>query len=97
MRYALTFLMMATVALGQGVWPKTATVVDGGHRYDFDTLGKRSVTPSADYGNMVLWQTFSYSDNSDADFLRLEHGRQRRLTDHGSKPAYLVERRRWGV
>ena len=71
MRYALTFLMMATVALGQGVWPKTATVVDGGHRYDFDTLGKRSVTPSADYGNMVLWQAFSYSDNSDADFYDL--------------------------
>ena len=71
MRYALTFLMMATIALGQGVWPKTATVVDGGHRYDFDTLGKRSVTPSADYGNIVLWQAFSYSDNSDADFYTL--------------------------
>tara|TARA_R110002110_G_scaffold213715_1_gene427123 strand:- start:403 stop:1209 length:807 start_codon:yes stop_codon:yes gene_type:complete len=71
MRYALTFLLMATIALGQGVWPKTATVVDGGHRYDFDTLGKRSVTPSADYGNIVLWQAFSYSDNSDADFYDL--------------------------
>jgi hypothetical protein len=71
MRYALTFLLMATVALGQGVWPKTSTVVDGGHRYDFDTLGKRSVTPSADYGNIVLWQAFSYSDNSDADFYDL--------------------------
>ena len=68
MRYALTFLLMATVALGQGVWPKTATVVDGGHRYDFDTLGKRSVMPVADYANCILWQAFSYSDNSDADF-----------------------------
>jgi hypothetical protein len=54
MRYALTFLMMATVALGQGVWPKTATVVDGGHRYDFDTLGKRSVMPESDLRRLRL-------------------------------------------
>jgi hypothetical protein len=89
MRYALTFLMMATVALGQGVWPKTATVVDGGHRYDFDTLGKRSVTPSADYGNMVLWQTFSYSDNSDADFYDLStSGNDGSQTTAASQPTW---------
>ena len=89
MRYALTFLLMATVALGQGVWPKTATVVDGGHRYDFDTLGKRSVTPSADYGNMVLWQTFSYSDNSDADFYDLStSGNDGSQTTAASQPTW---------
>jgi hypothetical protein len=71
MRYALTFLLMATVALGQGVWPKTATVVDGGHRYDFDTLGKRSVMPESIFADCVLFQAFSYSDNSDADFYDL--------------------------
>jgi hypothetical protein len=89
MRYALTFLMMATVALGQGVWPKTATVVDGGHRYDFDTLGKRSVTPSADYGNIVLWQAFSYSDNSDADFYDLStSGNDGSQTTAASQPTW---------
>ena len=71
MRYALTFLLMATVALGQGVWPKTATVVDGGHRYDFDTDGKRSIMPESIFADCVLWQAFSYSDNSDADFYTL--------------------------
>ena len=89
MRYALTFLLMATIALGQGVWPKTATVVDGGHRYDFDTLGKRSVTPSADYGNIVLWQAFSYSDNSDADFYDLStSGNDGAQTTAASQPTW---------
>jgi hypothetical protein len=68
MRYLITLLMTASIALGQGVWPSTTTVVDGGHRYDFDTLGKRSVMPASDYADAIMWQAFSYSDNSDADF-----------------------------
>lgn len=71
MRYLLTLLVLVSVAGAQSVYNRTKTIVDGGHRYDRDTNGKDTREPTGTYGSLVLKQTFSYSDNSDADFYDL--------------------------
>ena len=90
MRYALIALVALTVsAYGQNVICKTATVVDGGHRIDQDTNGKRTIEPESTFTNSVLKQTFSYSDNSDADFYDLSAaGNDGAQTNANSQPTF---------
>ena len=67
----LSSLLIAAAVLGQGVIGRTDTIVSGGHRIDANTDGVVSVMPKSLHDDLVLWQTFSYSDNSDADFYDL--------------------------
>lgn len=72
LRAIIAALTLAAIsASAQGVIGKTATSINGGHRIDAQTDGARSVMPQSLYADCVLWQTFSYSDNSDADFYDL--------------------------
>jgi hypothetical protein len=70
----LSSLLIASAVVGQGVIGRTDTIVSGGHRIDANTAGVLSVMPKSLHDDLVLWQTFSYSDNSDADFYDLSDG-----------------------
>ena len=67
----LSSLLIATAVVGQGVIGRTDTIVSGGHRIDANTAGVLSVMPKSLHDDLVLWQMFSYSDNSDANFYDL--------------------------
>lgn len=64
-------LIAGASAHAQGVIGRTATVVSGGHRIDAQTDGALSNMPESIFTNCALWQAFSYSDNSDANFYDL--------------------------
>lgn len=70
----LSSLLIATAVLGQGVIGRTDTIVSGGHRIDANTDGVLSVMPKSLHDDLVLWQMFSYSDNSDANYYDLSAG-----------------------
>jgi len=61
----------AGLAEAQNVVGKTKTNVGTGHRVDANTAGVLSVMPKSLHDDLVLWQMFSYSDNSDANFYDL--------------------------
>jgi len=67
----LSSLLIASAVVGQGVVGRTDTIVSGGHRIDANTAGVLSVMPKSLHDDLVLWQMFSYSDNSDANFYDL--------------------------
>jgi len=61
-RIITTLLLTATLATAQGVWMRTDTVVDGGHRLDVDTNGKHTLVDASLTNDLVLMQTMSYDD-----------------------------------
>jgi hypothetical protein len=61
----------AGLAEAQNVVGKTKTNVGTGHRVDANTAGVLSVMPKSLHDDLVLWQMFSYSDNSDANYYDL--------------------------
>ena len=88
-RHALAVMLLAAPALGQGVYGKTATVVDGGHRIDAQTDGLWSRMPSAIFADCVLWQSFSYQDNSGNDYYDLSTaGNDGTQTTANSRPSF---------